>query len=502
MRTKSTFRNVITTFGGQFLTIIITLFSRKIFLSNLGSELLGLNSLFINILSFLSMAELGIGNAINYSLYKPLAENDITKIKSIMNFYKLAYYMIGIIIFICGIILCPFIPFIVNTDINLNSINLIYFLFVFKTSISYFFSYKAALIIADQQNYIFTINHHIWKLILNFIQIVLVIKFKNYYLYLIIDVIITILENFSIAKIANRKYPFLTSKKSQPLDLNTKLSIKKNTISMVLNRIGSTIINSTDNILISAFINLSIVGLYGNYTTITIGVNNVLYQVIYSVSSSIGNLVVEGNLKRNREVFFDMYFVVVWIYGWVCAAEFILLTPFIKIWYGSGTELSIIIVLLLVVQTYFRGQSVLMSAHIQALGIYEKIKYNGIIEAIINLVVSILLGKVWGIYGILLGSIIAYITSNFWLSSKAILTYGYKIKRRKYYLILLRDSFIVLIMCISLYFFITKVLYIITDNFFIKLLLCIIYPNLFFLLCFHKRKEFKEVIKMLKYLKK
>ena len=250
MRTKNAIYNILATWVGQFLLIFVTLVSRKIFLQNLGADYLGVDGLFANILSFLSMAELGIGSAITYSLYKPLALIDVDSMKSLMKLYKISYCIIGALIFIAGTILTPFLPYIVSNSSGLNNVTLIYFLFLFNTSVSYFFSYKSALIIADQKKYIFNINHYTWKITLCAAQIFVIIKSQNYLAYLALQVVSTILENYTIARIADKRYPWLKEKSTKKVPKETIAEIKKNTASMMLNKVGTTLVTSTDSVLI------------------------------------------------------------------------------------------------------------------------------------------------------------------------------------------------------------------------------------------------------------
>lgn len=341
MRTKNAIYNVVFTWIGQFLLILVTLVSRKIFLELLGAEYLGINSLFANILSFLSMAELGIGGAITYSLYKPIAEDDVEQIKSLMQLYRKAYWLIGIFVMLVGLILVPVLPHIITGGEGIKHLDLIYILFLVNTSVSYFFSYKSSFIIANQKKYIFNINHYLWQFAMYAIQIVILLRYKNYYVYLIIQIAVTLLENITIAKIVDKKYPFLKNKDVKPLQPETVSEIKKNTSSMLLNRIGSTLVNSTDNILISWLVSVAAVGIYGNYSTISTAVGNILYQGLYAVVASVGNLSASKDKDRKEKVFKLIYMVVIWLYGWAGIGLFVMLTPFVQIWYGADMLLNL-----------------------------------------------------------------------------------------------------------------------------------------------------------------
>lgn len=497
MRTKSAIYNVMFTWIGQASLILVTLVSRKVFLNLLGPEYLGINSLFANVLSFLSMAELGIGSAITYSLYKPIAENDIEKIKSLMWLYRKAYCLIGIIVILIGSLLAPVLPWIITGGEKVEHLNGIYFLFLLNTSISYFFSYKSAFIIANQKKYIFNIIHYLWQLAMYMVQIAILLVYRNYYAYLGIQISTTVLENITIVKYVNKQYPFLKCKSVAPLKAETISEIKKNTISMLLNKVGSTLVNSTDNILISWLVSLSAVGIYGNYSTISAAVGNVLYQGLNAVVASIGNLSAVGNEKRKKEVFDILYLIVIWLYGWVCIGLFVLLTPFIQVWYGSDSILSTAVVAIIVINLYIAGQTVLLNIHIDAMGLYWNVRYKGVIEAIINLAASIMFGKRFGLFGILAGTALSHILYSFWKESITVFHFGFRTSAKKYYFTLTKDTFMAFL---GLLITVSMIKWIAGEgisSFVCKLIIAVVVPNLFFLIVFRNRAEFIELCHIL-----
>ena len=206
MRSKNTLVNIISVWTGQILLIGVNMASRKVFLDILGSEYLGLNSLFSNIVGLLAVAELGIGSAINYSLYRPLAENDTETIKSLMRLYKRVYCLIGTVILLAGVMITPAIRSIAECSESIQNVEIIFMLFVINTAISYFFSYYSALIIADQKKYIFNFVHYLFQLLMFAIQIIILLNPGNYYAYLICQVTATVAENHFMAIITRKKY--------------------------------------------------------------------------------------------------------------------------------------------------------------------------------------------------------------------------------------------------------------------------------------------------------
>lgn len=503
MRTKNAIYNILATWVGQCLLIFVTLVSRKVFLQNLGADYLGVDGLFANILSFLSMAELGIGSAITYSLYKPLALIDVDSMKSLMKLYKISYCIIGALIFIAGTILTPFLPYIVSNSSGLNNVTLIYFLFLFNTSVSYFFSYKSALIIADQKKYIFNINHYTWKITLCAAQIFVIIKSQNYLAYLALQVVSTILENYTIARIADKRYPWLKEKSTKKVPKETIAEIKKNTASMMLNKVGTTLVTSTDSVLISSFISVAAVGIYGNYTTISKAVENVLYQGMYAMTASIGNLNVCGSRERKFQVFKTISFVIVWIYGFGCIALFGLLTPFVELWYGTNMQISTFAVFLLCMNLYIAGQMTTLNMQIEAGGLYWHVKFLGIVEAVSNLFFSAVLGRAWGLEGILAGTVLGSMSYTFWAKTKVVLKLGHKKQMQTYLIQLLKDTIVVIFAGFVTVLLLGNVKTEGYNGFLLKLILVVVIPNIILWFCFRRRKEFLEVKRMLlSYLKR
>ena len=185
---------------GQVFALIISFFSRMVFVNTLGSEYLGLNGLFTNILSMLSLAELGVGSAMVYSMYKPLAENDYKKLNSLMSLYRKAYILIGTIIAIMGLSITPFLNYLIKDMPDINEINLIYVLYIINTSISYFYSYKRSLVIADQKRFVATFYRYFFYFIVNLLQIFILITTRNYILFVVIQLIGTLIENILVSK--------------------------------------------------------------------------------------------------------------------------------------------------------------------------------------------------------------------------------------------------------------------------------------------------------------
>ena len=351
-RTKSTINNLIWAFIGQAIGLIVSFVARIIFIKVLGAEYLGLNGLFTNILTILSLAELGVGSAITYSLYKPLAQNNKEKLKMLMNVYKNVYRVIGTIILFLGIALTPFLNIFIKDIPNIDNIEIIYILFVINTAVSYFYSFKRNLIIADQNRYIATIYRYGCYIIMNLIQIIYIVLTKNYLGFLILQIAFTFIENILVSIKANKMYPYLKEKKIQKIDKKTKSEIIKNTKAMMMHKIGGIVVNSTDNVLISKFIGLIEVGKYSNYVLITTALNTIISQIYNSLTAGIGNLYVENDKQKMYNVFKKVNFLTFAVTFFSCIFLMVLFNDIIQLMADSSYLLEIWVVFVIVLNFY------------------------------------------------------------------------------------------------------------------------------------------------------
>ena len=497
MRTKKALRNVFAGWLGQILMIFLNLFMRRYFLAVLGEECLGMNSLFANIITLLSMAEMGIGTAITYSLYEPLAQGDQEKIISLMRLFKTAYCCIGIAVITGGLCLTPALPFFTHNEIFTYDVHMIYFLFLANVGVSYFFSYKTALLTADQEGYLFSVSHYGWQFIMYLMQLAVLMTAGSYYLYLLAQVFTTLGENITISIIADKKYPYLRKRKTKTaLDRETKKDIVQNTASMILNKIGSSIVNSTDNLLISSFAGLGTVGIYNNYAAIVSAAGIFLQQGINAVAATVGNLSVEGTAERKKKIFDVVSLVCIWLYGWIAIVLFYMLTPFITLWYGGQYRLDLWILFWICVNKFLEGQTVLMGVHISAMGLYWHVKYKGITEAVINVGASAVLGRRYGIAGILAGTFVSHMVWSVWIDAHTVFTYGFQIKSREYYLHLVQNAIIFAIVAFATGILINFIHGWSVMAFFYRAAVCLVVPNVLYLMIYCHTDSFLELRRM------
>lgn len=409
------------------LRLVIQFVARSFFIRYLGEVYLGLNGLFTNILSLLSVAELGIGTSIIFALYKPLAVQDHEQVKSLMRLYKRAYEAIGLAIAAVGLAIMPFLKLIVNKDQHFENLYLIFLLFLANSVVSYFFTYKRSLITADQKAYIVSLNDFLFLVVTNVFQIVFLILTSNFIVYLIIQIISTIASNITISIIADRRYPYIKEKDVQKLDAGSVKEIKRNVIGNVSSKIGGQIVMGTDNILISAFVNLSAVGLYSNYTLIVNAIQNVCTQITNSITASIGNYAAERDAQSSYVLFKRHFFINHTLVFFTTTMLLTMINPFITWWVGGKYNLTFLTVVLIVANYAIQVYRNTGFAFIESFGLFWYQRTKAFIEAAINLSVSlILLG--WfklGINGVLLGTIVSSFGFVIWYEAYVVFKHAF-----------------------------------------------------------------------------
>lgn len=497
MRTRSSIINLIFAITGQSIGLLVSFFARIVFIQVLGAEYLGLNGLFTNILSILSLVELGIGPAIIFSLYKPLAENNTEEVKSLMNLYKKAYIGIGMLILILGISFTPFLEVFIKTIPDIPYIHIIFLLFVIDAAISYFYSYKRSLIISDQKRYIATIYKYSFFIILNIIQIVVLYLTHNFILFLICQIIATFTENILVSKKADKLYPYLKEKNVQKVDKLTFIQITKNVRAMVAHKLGSVIVNSTDSLIISKFVGLVGIGLYSNYQLIINALNIVTSQVFTSITASVGNLGATGTDDKKRAIFNVVFFMNFWIYGFISIFLVVLVNPFIELWIGKDFVLNTSIVLVVILNFYLTGMRKGVLTFRDALGIYWYDRHKPIFESIINLVASLILVKELGMVGVFIGTTISTLTTCFWVEPYVLYKYGFKSSVLSFFgRYSLYTGVTVATGILTLY--LTNIFRDVTMlNLIMKLLICFVIPNGMFLILFHRTDEFRYLYNLM-----
>lgn len=476
----------------QMLLVLANFVVRRVFLMSLGEEYLGLSGLFTDILSMLSLAELGFGTSVVFSLYKPLAEQDTEKVKSLMRVFRLAYRCVGIFILTAGCALTPFLDFFVREmpkGIPKAQIQAIYLLNVLNSGLSYFFIYKASLLFADQKKYVETIIAAAAKLAAAALQVGALLLTGNYFLYLGIMIAATLGQNVMVSVQTNRMYPYLKEKAVRRLDRTDVEVLKKNVSANVLHKVGYLAVFSTDSILMAKLVSVSIVGIYSNYMLVRKALQNVIDLLFVSISASMGNVNASESMEKKYEVYSHIYFFSAWLFGFICICLLVLYNPFIALWLGEEYLLPSNTVFLIVLNFYVYCMRMPVGNTKEAMGLFWNDRYKPIAEMLVNLGASILLGRRTGIQGILLGTLISTITVPFWVEPYILYKYGLKKKLSGYY----KHYFGYLAVTAGGWAATAAACSLIPSGFvgfLAKMLLCAVVPNLIYVLVYFRTKEF------------
>ncbi len=433
MRTKKSLLNLATGLMGQMLALLASLMLRVVMSRCMETAYLGLSGLFTNILSMLSLVELGVGPAITFSLYKPLAERDTEKTKSLMRLYQKAYRSIGCAVLLLGFLFTPVYPHLIKDAAGVSQLNIIYWLYVLNTGISYFYSYKGSLIIADQNQYIKNIGHYIAYVLMHAMQAIILITTRNYIIFLICQVLFTAAENIVLSHVADRMYPFLKEREIKPLLKADTEPIVRNIRAMLCHNIGNMVVNSTDNILVSRFLGLTVSGIYSNYAMILLAVRNILARAFDAVLASVGNLNAEGEKGKIRTVFDRLFFLAFWLFGLCAICLMCLMQPFIRWVFGEAFLLDNLTLMMLVLSFYVTGMRSVLYVMRAAAGLYHRDWAKPIAEAIVNLVASIWLMQRFGIAGVFMGTIVSAALVGTWVEAYIVCKDVLEVKLRSYF---------------------------------------------------------------------
>ena len=399
-----------------FLTLVLAFFSRKIFLECLGAEFIGLTGTLYNLLGFLNLAELGIGSAIGYVLYKPIFENNKTTLNEIISVLGYLYHRIGLIILGAGCLLACFLPLIFpRTEFSFGIIYFAYFSFMASSLIGYFFNYKQSLLGADQKNYVVTAYYQTAMIVKTLIQITCACYTGNYYLWVAIELLFGIIYSFVLNRKINQVYPWLKSEVRQGKELFKKYpEVMKYTKQMFVHRIGGVVQWQTVPFLVYVFASLQTVAFYGNYTIVTDKITQFINNFLGSTGAGVGHLIAEGDKFRIKKVFWELFSIRMFVTGIVCTALFFLLEPFIILWLGEKYVMEKIVLILIVIIVFINHTRGVVDQFIYGYGLFWDV-WSPVVEISINISVAIVCGYFWGLPGVLMGGIVSlYCVIGIW----------------------------------------------------------------------------------------
>ena len=420
--------------AGELLLAVLKFLSRRVFVLLLGREYLGLNGLFTDVLSMLSLAELGFSASITYSLYRPVAQGDTETIKSLVRLYRRVYRAVGMVVLAVGLSLTPFLSFFVKKmPEDIPYIPLIYVLNLANASISYFFAYKSTLLFVYQKKYVETAIRAAVSLGATAAQIGVLLLTRNYLYYLFLAIGATIVQNAAVSIQADRLYPYLREKNVRPLPPEILGEIRRNVQAMLLHRIGAVAVFNTDNLLISKFVGVATAGLYSNYVMIRSFLNIMVGALFDVITPALGNLAATEAMEGKQAAFRRLDFFSAWLFGWMSICLFCLYDPFIDLWLGEGYLLPAPAVLLIVVNFYVTSMRTPVINTKSVLGLFWDDRYKSIVEAAFNLVVSVLLARRWGVEGIMAGTLLSTLAFPFWCEPLVLYSRGLHMPVREYF---------------------------------------------------------------------
>lgn len=413
-RIQNSVRNAATSIGGQLLNNLLRFVCRTVFIHTLGREFLGISSLYTNILTLLSISELGFSSAVTFSLYKPLVNDDQETIKSLMAFYRKAYRVIGMVILVAGLCLMPFLPKLMTGVTDKVNIYLYYFLYLMQTVVSYlFYAYKAVLLTADQKKYISDLINYICQVVMNIIQVIVLIALRSFFIYTILQIAENVAANLMVAAAVDRHYPYL-HEPALPLSEGQKKGIFSRVYAMALYKVSNAIGTATDNLIISSWISVAAVGIYNNYYMIIQIFQNLLSGVFQSASASVGNQFAEEDKGQNEFIFRCLNLANSFLVTMFSVCFLTVFQPFITVWIGEDyllTDSVLVIIVYNFATNYFQN---VVQIYREATGVFVKGKYRAVATAISNLIISIILVQFLGIGGVFLGSIISRMATTGW----------------------------------------------------------------------------------------
>ncbi len=502
-RKISVVKNVAAQMVAAFIQTALGFVVRKLFVVYLTTELLGLNGLMQSIIGMLSIAELGVGEAINYSLYKPLADGDKEQVNAIMKLYKKLYVIIAAVIVVLGVAFLPFLGFFIDdgTTQPMSYIYMIYGLFLLDTFLSYCLAYSRNIITADQKDYIVTNADTISQIVVTVLQMIILIITRNYILYLVIKTVVTFSRNAILHLISQKMHPYTKEKQTVKLSADYIKQLKGNIKALFVTRISYFIVSGTDNMLLSSFVSLTSVAIYNNYITILNLLNRTFNTIFDKAKAGVGNFIAQGEQGKLYELFKNIFFINFLLTSYTTIGLFVVCNELITVWLGKDFVWSALIVGVLAFNNYSRYILQTCECFRGAVGLYSPrpfVKYLALLEGIINLIASISLIYILNdrVLGVFLGTAISTVVSTIvvpWIVYKFL----FKRPLREFFVIYFK-YFVVGLITLALSALVAQLLYI--ENHFINMIIgifaCTVITGAVYIVVFRKTEEFKYFISL------
>ncbi len=505
-RSSNAIKNIIVALLCQAVTFVFSFVTRTIFIKLLGDEYNGLTSFFQNVVSMLSFTELGVGIAIIYALYKPIADNDIEKLKSLMGFYKSIYSVLAAIILGLGVLVTPTLKFFLKTDVPLGNVSLYFLIYLCNTAVSYLFVYKSSILNADQRNRTVKLITTIFLILKNVIEIGVLLLTHSFVAYLLVQLICTILNNLTISTVANKYYPWL-KEEARKLDKDEKKSIFNDVKSMFVYRVGGILLNNSASLIMSRIVGVVILGFYSNYNLFVGAATTLLELVFHAMVGSLGNLNSSKDTKSSEKVLRECNFMAFILYTICAVGMFVLLDDVVYIWLGPERILGKTICFAMVVNLYIYGMLQGVMTYRTTTDLFRITKYIILVTCTLNIGLSIAMGIKWGLFGILIATSIARLTSNFWYEPLMLYKKIFNmpaskhfVRQAMYFATTLVSGAITYFVCEKLFTEVTII------SIAVKFVLCVAIPSVIIFVLYFRTEEFgalkSRAVGMLKRIKK
>jgi O-antigen/teichoic acid export membrane protein len=511
-RTQNSFFNMISSLGANLLVVVLNFVTRSVFISCLGTSFLGIEGYFSNVLTMLSLAELGFGTAIVYKLYKPIEQQDHRRILALMKLYRQIYRIIGCLIMLMGLCLIPLLPYLVKdyekfAQLGLNAV-VVFLMYLFNSASSYwFFAYKTSFVYANQKTYVLTTIGYAITIATSVCQILALVLTHNFLVYLATQIFFCIFRNLVYSTICDKRYPYLREKTTESVSREERRQIFKDCYALFLHRANGVVIEASDNIVLSALAGLDAVGLYSNYLALKLALRNILLVFTDSIQSSVGSIYSTGNLEWTRLIWRIVNFIAFWLYGIGAIGLAILANDFITIWPAVGPDFvvtqwvgnngvtyAVPLALLMGIELYFYGQTRYCGVFRVSLGLFQPLKYRPIASILVNLAVSIATVPYWGMGGCVVGTIVSALTTDLLIDPWVIHKHALKKSPLPYYLKNVLYTCVVLVAGVLSWWLCRLVTVSGLLGFLIHGVICVVVPCGVFTLCFFSTEEFRYLV--------
>ena len=494
-RAKNAKRSIIFGLFNKIVTLILPFIVRTILIKKLGSDYLGLSSLFTSILQVLSLSELGFSSAIIFSMYKPIADDDTDTICALQEFYRFIYRIIGCTIMGIGLCLIPFLPHLISgsypTEINLYAI---YLLYLINTSLSYFlFAYKSSILNAYQRIDIISNINTITQGSMYILQIAILYITQNYYIFILMLPVFTLVNNIINSVIVQKLYPQYICKGK--LDKILLGSIKKQITGLIFNKLCQTSRNSLGIIFVSSFLGLTVTAIYSNYYYIMYAIIGIISVLTNAMVAGIGNSIIIETIEKNYDDLKKINFIYMIICGWCTICLACLYQPFMKVWVGKDLMFAYPVVILLSAYFYVLKMGDIRCLYSDAAGLWWENRYRAIIESVSNLVLIFIFVQIWGIYGIISATLISLLIINFGFGSQIVFKYYFKNNRiREYFLLHAKYASVTILVCIITYYVCSIIPFEGLVGLGFKGLICCLLPNILYIAIYFKTKDYERSV--------